>query len=168
LDRRPDLDLHQSALDLVSQVPLLQGLSDEARKAIGKKLRPRLVMPDELILEKHGRYHSMYFVASGAVSVLLPDSTHIDLGTGEHFGALRLFDPHAPSREVRSLGFTTLLELSDRDLLALLESDPSFKEALKQATQERERQLKVDKADTNDRPASIITSTTSTNATDMR
>ncbi len=168
LDRRPDLDLHQSALDLVSQVPLLQGLSDEARKAIGKKLRPRLVMPDELILEKHGHYHSMYFVASGAVSVLLPDSTHIDLGTGEHFGALRLFDPHAPSREVRSLGFTTLLELSDRDLLALLESDPSFKEALKLATQARERQLKTDKADANDSPTSIITSKTSTHATDMR
>lgn len=165
LDKLPDLDLHQSALDLVSGVPLLQGLSDEARKAIGKKLRPRLFGPNELILQKKGRYHSMYFVASGAVSVMLPDSTHIDLGTGEHFGALRLFDPHAPSREVRSLGFTTLLELSDRDLIALLNADPSFKEAMKQATQDRERLLRPASADIHDDSPTVIRNTTAATAT---
>jgi hypothetical protein len=82
--------------------------------------------------------------------------------------SLRLFDPHTPSREVRSLGFTTLLELSDRDLLALLESDPSFTQALKHAAQDRERLLKAGSADVNDRPASVTTGTKLKNPTDVR
>ena len=168
LNKRPDLDLNQSALEMVSQVPVLKNLTDEARKAIGKKLRTRLAVPDELILEKHGHYHSMYFVASGAVSILLPDSTHIDLGTGEYFGALRLFDPHAPSREVRSMGFSTLLELSDHDLISLLDADPNFKQAMKQAIEDREHMLQVSKDDETNDTVDVIRSTTSTNINDNR
>jgi monovalent cation:H+ antiporter, CPA1 family len=170
LDKHPDLDLNQSGLDMVSQVPLLQGLSEQALKAIGSKLRTRLVTPNELIIGKQGHYHTIYFVASGAVSILLPDSTHIELGTGEHFGALRFFDPDSPSFEIRSLGFTTLLELSDRDLSALLESDPNFKRAMDLALQERKRvlQARTDHDAVNDAPATIVLSTKLTDAPDIR
>ena len=150
LNKRPDIDLHQSAPELISRVPLLQGLSDQARQELGQQLHTRLALPNDLIMDRHGQHHAMYFVASGAVTILLPDHTHINLGTGEHFGALRFFSPEPAAYEVRSLGFSTLLELSDADFTALLNTDPNFKQAMEKAAQSREQLLRTGHDDSKD------------------
>lgn len=143
LDRHPPLDVELSALDLVHRVPLLAELSDQALKPVLKSLKPKLALPAELIQGPKRPTKSLYFVASGAVSLLLPDATHIELGSGEFFGELFLLKQDAPEFEVRSLGYTKLLELSRRDFEAILAREPSIRAGVEKVAAERLRALAV-------------------------
>jgi CPA1 family monovalent cation:H+ antiporter len=100
-------------------------------------------MPHELILGAEKSRASMYFVASGAVSVLLPDDTHIELGSGEFFGELALLTDETIKFEVRSLGYTKLLELTTKDFKLLLSRDKKLKEVVDKVVAERVKALKV-------------------------
>jgi monovalent cation:H+ antiporter, CPA1 family len=143
LDQQAPLDIELASVDLVHKVPLLSALSDQALRPLVKSLRTRLAMPNELIQGPSKPNPSLYFVASGAVSVLLPDATHIELGSGEFFGELYLLKPDAPEFEVRSLGYTKLLELSAKDFKNLVASDSQLREAIEKVAKERLRALEV-------------------------
>ena len=143
LDQQAPLDIELASVDLVHKVPLLSALSDQALRPLVKSLRTRLAMPNELIQGPSKPNPSLYFVASGAVSVLLPDATHIELGSGEFFSELYLLKPDAPEFEVRSLGYTKLLELSAKDFKNLVASDSQLREAIEKVAKERLRALEV-------------------------
>jgi len=143
LDQQPPLDVELTPLDLAHRVPLLANLSDQALHPILKCLKTRLVLPNELIQGPKTSKKSLYFVTSGAVSVLLPDATHVELGSGEFFGELFLLMQDAPEFEVRSLGYTKLLELSGRDFQGVLDREPSIKEGIEKVAAERFRALEV-------------------------
>lgn len=143
LDSEPSLDVEMTATQLIARVPLLSEMSAESETLMTKLLRPRLALPDELILGAEKSRASMYFVASGAVSVLLPDGTHIELGSGEFFGELALLTDETIKFEVRSLGYTKLLELTTKDFKLLLSKDKTLKEMVDKVVQERVKALKV-------------------------
>src|SRR3546814_1811723 len=75
VDERPALDIAMSADELIQRVPLFEDLSADSLKAIGKLLKPRLAVPDQRVDIQFGRTRAMYFVASGAVVMQLPDQT---------------------------------------------------------------------------------------------
>ena len=143
LDRQPPLDAELSASDLAHRVPLLADLSDVTLKKVTRKLRTRLALPNELIQGPKKPNPALYFVASGAVSLLLPDNTHIELGSGEFFGELYLLNQEAEQFEVRSLGYTKLLELSARDFKSTLEADVQLRQAIEGVAKQRLRALEV-------------------------
>lgn len=143
LDREPSLDVQLTATQLIARVPLLSDMSIESETLITKLLRPRLVIPNELILGAEKSKASMYFVASGAVTVLLPDDTHIELGSGEFFGELALLTDETIKFEVRSLGYTNLLELTKKDFKLLLSRDQKLREIVDKVVQERIKALNV-------------------------
>lgn len=143
LDIEPSLDVEMTAPQLISRVPLLSDMSVDSETLMTKLLRPRLAIPDELILGAERSRASMYFVASGAVSVLLPDGTHIELGSGEFFGELALLTDESVTFEVRSLGYTKLLELTTKDFKLLLSRDPKLREIIDEVVKERVKALKV-------------------------
>lgn len=143
LDRQPPLDVELAPIDLVHRVPLLAELSDQALKPIARSLKPRLALPNEIIFSSNRPARSLWFVASGAVSVLLPDGTHMERGAGEFFGELSLLKRDVPEFEVRSLGYTKLLELSRRDFESILAREPSVKAGIEQVADERLRALEV-------------------------
>jgi monovalent cation:H+ antiporter, CPA1 family len=143
LDREPSLDVEMTAAQLIARVPLLTDMSAESEALITKLLRPRFAIPHELILGAEKSRASMYFVASGAVSVLLPDDTHIELGSGEFFGELALLTDETIKFEVRSLGYTKLLELTTKDFKLLLSRDKKLKEVVDKVVAERVKALKV-------------------------
>jgi CPA1 family monovalent cation:H+ antiporter len=143
LDREPSLDVQLTAPQLIARVPLLSDMSIESETLITKLLRARLVIPNELILGAEKSKASMYFVASGAVTVLLPDDTHIELGSGEFFGELALLTDETIKFEVRSLGYTNLLELTKKDFKLLLSRDQNLREVVDKVVQERIKALNV-------------------------
>lgn len=143
LEQQPPLDVELASADLVHRVPLLSALSDQTLGPVVKSLRSRLALPDELIQGPSKPNPSLYFVASGAVSVLLPDATHIELGSGEFFGELYLLRPEAAEFEVRSLGYTKLLELSAKDFKQLITHDSTLRESVEKVAKERLRALEV-------------------------
>ena len=71
-DRLPPLDLGLQTEQLIRSFPMFAGLDEIELKAVVRVLRPRLLVPDEIIIRKGERGRSMFFIESGAVEVVLP------------------------------------------------------------------------------------------------
>jgi CPA1 family monovalent cation:H+ antiporter len=143
VDRRPALDIAMSVDELIKRVPLFESLSADTRKAIGKLLKPRLALPDQEISTQVGRSNAMFIVASGAVTVHLPDHTTVELGSGEIFGEVALFAGKEFVAKVTSLGYSKLLMLLARDFDELLARDPGLREKIEAVAKQRLRALEV-------------------------
>lgn len=137
IERHPPLDMELGAAELITRVPLFEGLSPDSLRAISRLLRPRLALPDQPVLT-HGRHgQEMCFVASGAVSVHLPDGTTVELGSGEFIGELALLGKQQVNPDVHSLGYSKLLMLSLRDFEALLARDADLRERIQTVARQR-------------------------------
>jgi len=144
LDRDAPLDIAMGSAELVARVPLLSGLPSDAQRAVIKLLTPRLFLPDQLIWGKKVPPFGLYIVASGAVTILLPDGTHVELGSGEFFGEMYLLDHDVPEDfEVRSLGYSKVLCLPAKDFDQLLSQDPTIRTAIELVAKQRLRALEV-------------------------
>jgi CPA1 family monovalent cation:H+ antiporter len=89
------------------------------------------------------RQRVMYIVASGAVSVLLPDQTTMELGTGEIFGEMALMTDTEFEAQVTSRGYTRLLMLREKDLAGATAKYPVLREKIETAVKQRRRALQV-------------------------
>lgn len=147
LDREPPIDVELAPEELAHRVPLLADLPNETLRKLTRKLKSRLTLPNQLIQGPNKPNPSLYFVASGAVSVLLPDATHIELGSGEFFGELYLLNQDATEFEVRSLGYTKLLELTAKDFKVLLAKDEGLRTTIEAVAKQRLRALEVGRAE---------------------
>jgi len=143
VDESPTFDIAMSAEDLIKRVPVFEGLSPDTLSAIARLLKPRLAVPGQVISMQPGRSKSMYFVASGAVSITLTDGTQVELGSGEFFGEVALFDGQEFEARVESLAYSQLLLLSERDFNVLLGGDPGLKERIETVARQRLRALQV-------------------------
>jgi uncharacterized membrane protein len=109
--------------DLLAQIPLFEGLSDEDREALAQRLAEKNFAVDEMVFSKGDQGSSMYIVLTGAVQIFLPppdkDTPPVvlkDVRTGEYFGELSLFDDKPRSASVRATVDTVLLELTRDEL----------------------------------------------------
>jgi CPA1 family monovalent cation:H+ antiporter len=85
----------------------------------------------------------MYFVASGAVTIHLPDQTTVELGSGEIFGEMALAAATEFAAKVTSLGYSRLLMLTEGDFATLLARDPALREKIDTVVKQRLRALEV-------------------------
>jgi CPA1 family monovalent cation:H+ antiporter len=136
IDRRPRLDTRLSARELIARVPLFANLSEDASTRIVRQLRPRLTLPDEIIVRRGDRGESMFFIASGAVRLPIP-SGDVELGSGDFFGELALITGRPRVTDVVSLGFCQLLELGAQDFRALLSGDAALKAEIEGVANQR-------------------------------
>jgi len=137
LSRRPRLDLRLDPATLVARVPAFAGFDPLQRRGLTRLLRPRLVVPGEVILRRGEPGDAMYFISSGAVEVRL--SPHpVRLGSGEFFGEMALL-AHAPrNADVVALGYGTLLALRARDFHTLFAAGPApLRQRIGEAARER-------------------------------
>jgi CRP/FNR family cyclic AMP-dependent transcriptional regulator len=109
--------------DLMAQIPLFQGLSDEDREALAARLAEKTFKSGDIVFSQGEQGASMYLVQSGSVQIYLPsagkDAPPVilkDLRTGEYFGELAIFDDKPRSASVRALTDTVLLELTRDEL----------------------------------------------------
>jgi len=136
IDRRPRLDTRLSARDLVARVPLFASLPEDATARIARRLRPRLTLPNEVVVRQGDRGESMFFIASGAVRLTIPTGD-IELGSGDFFGELALITGRPRSTDVVSLGFCQLLELGAADFRTLLNEDAALKAQIESIANQR-------------------------------
>ena len=99
-DRLPPLDLGLQTEQLIRSFPMFAGLDETELKAVVRVLRPRLLVPDEMIIRKGERGRSMFFISSGAVEVVLPGQ-RIRLGSGDFFGEMALLSQRTADRRCR-------------------------------------------------------------------
>jgi uncharacterized membrane protein len=109
--------------DLLAQIPLFEGLSDDDREALAQRLAEKSFKPEEMVFAKGDQGSSMYIVLTGAVQIFLPPPDKEtpavvlkDVRTGEYFGELSLFDDKPRSASVRASVDTVLLELTREEL----------------------------------------------------
>ncbi|HYG87690.1 MAG TPA: cation:proton antiporter [Azospirillum sp.] len=128
LERAPKLDLRLELNELVRRVPIFAGLAPERAAGIVKLLKPRLVLPGETIVRRGDRGDCMFFIASGAVEVLVPGlEAPVKLGTGDFFGEMALLNGQPRNADVRALGYCQMLVLEEKDFWRLVRRDSSLR-----------------------------------------
>ncbi|MGB6241481.1 MAG: cation:proton antiporter [Castellaniella sp.] len=143
LETHPGLDIALSAEAMVQRVSLFEGLDEATMSAIGKVLKPRLAVPGQAIHTRIGRSHAMYFVASGAVALNLPDGTTAELGSGQIFGEMALAMNHDFQAQARSIGYSRLLMLQEKDFKRLLAQFPVLRDKIDAIVHQRLRAVEV-------------------------
>lgn len=127
LEQAPTLDLRLDVPTLLGRVKLFEGLPPERLTEVAALLRPRLALPGEMLIRRGERGDCMYFIASGAVEVLVPGLDHsIHLGTGDVFGEMALLTRERRNADVRALGYGQLLTLHARDFHRLMKRDAAL------------------------------------------
>jgi CPA1 family monovalent cation:H+ antiporter len=137
-DRLPPLDLGLQAEQLIRSFSMFGGLDETELKAVVRVLRPRLLVPDEVIIRKGERGRSMFFIASGAVEVVLPGQ-RVRLGSGEFFGEMALLNHGPRTADVVSLGYGRVLELARADFRRFLRNNPRARAEIEAIAAERTR-----------------------------
>ena len=133
---RPALDLGLKREDLVGRVAMFAALDAKTRRSVARLLRPRLAVPDEVIVHKGERGDAMYFISSGAVEVRIAP-TPVHLGTGDFFGELALLVADRRTADVVALGYCQLLSLAARDLHRLFGTEPALRDLIHAVAQAR-------------------------------
>ena len=103
---------------------------------VARLLRPRLAVPEEVVVRKGERGDAMYFISSGAVEVRL-EPISVQLGTGDFFGEIALLVADRRTADVVALGYCQLLTLAARDLRRLFGTEPTLRDQIHAVAQAR-------------------------------
>lgn len=153
--RRPKLDLRLDRRTLLQQFPMFSTLSDAELDKMAKLLRPRFAPPGEKLIIKGGRADSMFFIASGAVEILL-DKRRIRLGRGDFFGEMGLLTRQRRNADVVALTHCHLLELGATAFHATLDANVEMKAKISAIAEAREKMNAAPAADPVSPPAPDI------------
>jgi len=134
---RPPLDLGLDTEALLKRVDLFRGFSVLEIRSLARRFRPRLGLPDELLIRKGERGDSAFFISSGAVEVALP-SHKVRLGRGDFFGELALLTGRPRVADVVALSYCQLLVLTKRDFERFLGKHPRAKSEIDRVAAARE------------------------------
>jgi CPA1 family monovalent cation:H+ antiporter len=121
----PRFDIGLDTRALMERLDLFAGLDDKHLDSIARLLRPRLVVPRELIVRKGDRGDTAFFIASGAVDVALPQG-HVLLGSGDVFGEMALITGEPRQADVRAQTYSRLLVLRRADFQNLMRANPDL------------------------------------------
>jgi len=107
---RTTVDMRATTPELLRGFPVFSTLSEEELSRVAKRLQERIFAADAFVFRRGERADGMYFIASGAVEIVLEDK-QIRLGRGDFFGEMALLDQSRRSATVRSISYSHLLFL---------------------------------------------------------
>jgi len=130
---------------LLQKLPLFAELKPEDLAQLAQKLEVRRARQGESVFEKGDLGTTMFVVASGRVDILLPspDAEPVllkEIGQGEYFGELSLFDDKPRSASARCSTQVELLELDRMTLTEYLAGRPHAALAILHTMSERLRE----------------------------
>ncbi|PQA86858.1 cation:proton antiporter [Hyphococcus luteus] len=134
--RLPPLKLKLNTADLVARVPFFDELDKGRQKRIARLLKTRLFAPGDRIITRGEIGDEMFFIADGAVRVML-DDREVTLGTGDFFGEIALITDQPRNADVEALGFSTLLALKRRDFARFVKRHPDLRDKIRKIAAER-------------------------------
>ena len=117
---------------------MFAGLSTAELRALARLFRPRLLVPDEVVIRKGERGNAMFLISSGAVEVVLPHE-RVRLGSGDFFGEMALLSRRRRQADVVALGYCRVLVLSAADFHRFLRAYPRAKAEIDRIAEERTR-----------------------------
>jgi len=133
---RPPLDLGLNPMQLLRQLDLFKGFTQNELASLARRFRSRLTLPGEVIIRKGERGDSAFYISSGAVEVVLP-GRGIRLGCGDVFGEMALLTGNRRLADVVSLGYCKLLVLTKRDFERFLAKHPRARAEIERIAEAR-------------------------------
>ena len=138
MDELPPLDLGLRAQDLLAQFDMFAGFGAAELRALARLFRPRLLVPDEVVIRKGERGNAMFLISSGAVEVVLPNQ-RVRLGSADFFGEMALLSGRPRQADVVALGYCRVLVLSAADFRRFLRDYPRARAEINRVAKERAR-----------------------------
>ena len=134
--RHPRFDIGLDSHQLVERLDILSDLDDDQLDRVCRLLRPRFAVPNERILRKGERGDAVFFIASGAVEVVLPHS-RVRLGSGEFFGEMALLSGRPRQADVVALTYCQFLVLRRSDFERFMKVNPDARVKISRVAEER-------------------------------
>lgn len=134
--QRPRFDIGLDSHQLVKRLDILSGLNQAQLDRVCRLLRARFAVPNDRIIRKGDRGDAVYFIASGAVEVVLQDR-RVRLGSGEFFGEMALLSRRLRQADVVALTYCQLLVLRRSDFERFMETNPEARAAINRIAEAR-------------------------------
>jgi monovalent cation:H+ antiporter, CPA1 family len=127
--RRPHFDIGLDTHELVKRLDLLGSLDERQLEIVCGLLRPRFAVPHERIIRKGDPGDGVYFIASGAVEVVLPDR-RVQIVAGAFFGEMALLSGRRRQADVVAVTYCKLLVLRRSDFEQFMRENPDARAAI--------------------------------------
>jgi CPA1 family monovalent cation:H+ antiporter len=105
-------------------------------REVGSRLRPRVALPGEKVVEKGQEGDAMYFITAGQAVVKLPVGDVV-LRDGDFFGEMALLENRPRNADVVADGSCHLMELSAADFRRLLAANPDIRREIEGVAERR-------------------------------
>jgi CPA1 family monovalent cation:H+ antiporter len=151
--QRPRFDIGLDTHQLVKGLDILAGLDERQLDRVSRLLRPRFALPGERIVRKGSRGAAVFFIASGAVEVILLER-RVRLGDGEFFGEMALLAGRPRQADVVALTYCHLLVLRRADLERFMRANPQARETIHRVAEARRVMNAADGASSSEAGAS--------------
>lgn len=140
-DAPDDVPMHESVVDLLQRLPLLEPLSTEERETLAQRSELRTVAAGTQIVRQGARGNSLFAVLAGQVAVYVNHQgkrTKVAvIEQGDVFGEMALMTGERRSADVQADGDCTVVELSRSDFLPVMTRRPSLVVALSDILEKR-------------------------------
>lgn len=134
--RRAPLRISRELAAMISRVPIFARLNDAAVREVGSRLRPRVALPGEKVVEKGEEGDAMYFITAGQAVVKLAVGDVV-LRDGDFFGEMALLENRPRNADVVADGSCHLMELSASDFRRLLAANPDIRIEIEKVAERR-------------------------------
>ncbi|MBX3498219.1 MAG: cation:proton antiporter [Alphaproteobacteria bacterium] len=134
--RRAPLRISRELAQMISRVPIFARLNDAAVREVGSRLRPRVALPGEKVVEKGQQGDAMYFITAGHAVVKLAVGDVV-LRDGDFFGEMALLQNQPRNADVVADGSCHLMELSATDFRRLLDANPDIRSEIEGVAERR-------------------------------
>ncbi|MFV3077226.1 cation:proton antiporter [Niveispirillum fermenti] len=124
---------------LVETFPVLAQLDMAELDRLLLMFRPGSATPGARVIRNGDRADSMYFIASGAVEVQLPDRTTFRLETGSFFGEMALLSGNRRNADVTAVDYCQFLVLDRRDFNQFTRQHGEVRAAILEMANQRRR-----------------------------
>ena len=135
-EQRPRFDIGLDTHQLVGRLDVLAGLDERQLDRVCRLLRPRFAVPNDYIIRRGERGDAVFFIASGAVEVILP-GRRVRLGSGEFFGELALLSGQPRQSDVVALTYCQFLLLRRADFERLMNANPDVRATINRVAEAR-------------------------------
>ncbi|KAL3272598.1 hypothetical protein HHI36_014068 [Cryptolaemus montrouzieri] len=123
---------------LVENVELFKDMPTSAIKRIAVRLKPEILLPNDVIIQAGHEGSSMYFIIAGIVAVYTIHGKEIvHLTDGANFGEIALLMNETRTASIVAADFCELFKLNRKDFQEAIEPFPELKERMIQIARER-------------------------------
>jgi CPA1 family monovalent cation:H+ antiporter len=133
---RPRFDIGLDTHRLIRRLDILSALDDVQLDRVANLLRPRFTVPNERVIRQGSRGDAVFFIASGAVEVVLPNR-RVRLGSGDFFGEMALLTGRRRQADVVALTYCRLLVLRRGDFERFVAANPEAARVINSIAQAR-------------------------------